>query len=186
MKRKLADNIILIGMKSSGKTSVGRLLADRLAHKFLDLDVEIENVHCQQTQKQLHFREIFKQYGQDYFRRLETSVLETLSNSDPNSGFILATGGGTPLAETNQKILKTLGMILYLDVDQKILLARITAGGIPPFFPYPTDPEKSLSELLAVRRPIYQDVAHLTCTYSNETPLQIVDKVITLMKTYAN
>jgi shikimate kinase len=170
--------IILIGMKSSGKTTIGQVLAQETGLPFTDMDAQIEQLHLLQKNEELPFREIFKQYGGDYFRTMETAALEAMTSSEDAESFVLATGGGLPLAEENQAILKRLGTVIYLDVDSDVLLARIVRGGIPAFFPYPDDPEKSLDEILATRRPVYQGISQLTIPCRDETPDAVAKLII--------
>jgi shikimate kinase len=176
MKPKPA--IVLIGMKSSGKTSVGRVLARRLGLRFTDVDAEVERLHFEQKGERLRFREIFKKHGKDYFRALETAAFQALATAPHERPFVLATGGGLPLAEANRALLKGLGVVVFLDVAQDVLLPRITSRGVPAFFPYPDDPARSLAELLAVRRPIYGALAQITVACRAESQETIADMII--------
>ena len=121
-------HLILIGMKSSGKTTVGKILARKLGRHFTDMDAEVERLHFKQQGERLRFREIFKKHGKDYFRNLETAALQAVSVAQNEMPFVLATGGGLPLAEENRPLLKGLGTIVFLDVAQDVLLPRITSG----------------------------------------------------------
>lgn len=170
--------IILIGMKSSGKTTIGRALSEILGIKFIDLDAELERTHFLEKKEKLWFREIFNKYGQAYFRSLEIITLNRLTEKLKHASFVLATGGGTPLNERNQKILQELGTVIFLDIDKDILLSRIISQEIPAFFPYPDDPEKSLTELLKARRPAYAKIADMTCTFTTEAPERLADKIV--------
>lgn len=171
-------SLLLIGMKASGKTTVGRLLAERLEIPFVDVDAELERVYAAEQGEPLSFREIFRRHGRDYFRALEQKTLRRLVRDLPPS-CVLATGGGLPLAEANRPLLQALGTIIYLDVAEEVLLARLTAAGeIPPFFPYPDDPARSLRELLAARRPIYTALADHTLTLRHETPEEITNMLM--------
>ena len=171
-------SIILVGMKSSGKTTIGRLVARKLGLRFTDMDAEIERLHFQQKGERLRFREIFQKYGKDYFRNLETAALQALCAARHEKPFVLATGGGLPLAEENRSPLARLGLIVFLDVAPEVLLARIVARGVPAFFPYPDDPARSLAELLAKRRPIYGALARITVACRSESPDTIADTII--------
>ena len=171
-------SIILIGMKSSGKTTVGRILARKLGLRFTDMDAELERLHFKQEGEWLRFREIFKKHGKDYFRNLETAVLQAISVAQDPAPLVLATGGGLPLTDENRPLLKGLGTVIFLDVAPEVLLERIVRRGIPAFFPYPEDPQRSLAELLAVRRPIYAALAHITVACRSESPETIVDMII--------
>ena len=171
-------SIILIGMKSSGKTTIGRILAQKLGLRFSDVDAEVERLHLKQTGEKLGFREIFKRHGKAHFRTLETAALQALSVAQSERPIVLATGGGLPLAEENRPLLRRMGIIVFLDVAQEVLLPRIVRGGIPAFFPYPEDPARSLAQLLAVRRPIYAALAHITVTCRSESQETVADSII--------
>ena len=173
-----AERIILIGMKSSGKTTVGRVLAEKLGIAFTDMDALIEQLHFQKKNEELPFREIFKRYGGDYFRAMETEALKVQAEAGEPASFVLATGGGLPLAEANQALLPKLGTVVYLDADPDVLLDRIVRGGVPAFFPYQDDPKRSLDEILAARRPVYQGLAQLTIAYRHELPGEVADQII--------
>ncbi len=175
-------NLILIGMKSSGKTTIGMILAQRLGLRFTDVDAEIERRYCEEKGEKLGFREIFKRHGKAAFRELETAALRALSTAEDMGRIVLATGGGLPLAEENRPLLKGLGTIVFLEVAQEVLLARILPGGIPAFFPYPEDPSRSLAELLAARQPIYRALADLTVVCGPESPEANADRIISQLE----
>jgi shikimate kinase len=167
-------HVILIGMKSSGKTTAGRVVSNRLHIPFVDLDAEIERIHQLRTHQQLRFRDIFRIHGSEYFKAIEAAALCELGDSPGD--FLLAAGGSTPI--NHPDLLPTLGTVVFLDIDEKILLPRILAGGIPPFFPYPDDPEKSLHVLLSSRRPVYAGMANATIVIHSEPPDVVADRVI--------
>ncbi len=187
----MVKNIILIGMKACGKSTVGKLLAKRLDVNFIELDQEIEKDYLMEKKptfvplsgttvgkEKLTFREIFKKYGENYFRQLESRVLENISKKKITGRIVLSCGGGTPLNENNQKIIKELGEVIFLDVDKMVLLPRILKHGIPAFFPYKDNPEKSLGELIEKRKPIYEKIADKIITFDNESPKELVEKII--------
>jgi len=165
-------------MKACGKTTVGKLLAEKLKIQIYEMDKEIENEHQKLKKEKLTFREIYKKYGKDYFRNLETSTIKQLAKSLKNRSYVLSCGGGTVLPETNQKIIRRMGTIILLNTDKKILLDRIIKDGIPAFFPYPSNPEKSLNILMMERLPVYKNLANIIINIKNETPRKIVNKII--------
>lgn len=171
-------NIVLIGMKGCGKTTVGKLLAHSLAVPFLDCDAEIEKI-CQQEQGEtLPFRQIFARYGAAYFHELEAQALHKIAQNSENARFVLSCGGGTPLRQEHQEILRKVGKIIFLDVEKEILLQRILAHGIPAFFPYQDNPQKSLDVLLAARLPVYQQCANITLHVAGDAPEAIVATIL--------
>ncbi len=172
------ENIVLIGMKACGKSTVGKLLAQKLGMDFIELDQEIEKVHLMNKKETLGFREIFKKHGAIYFRQLESETLKNIFQEKKTKKFVLSCGGGTPLDENNQKIIKSLGRVIFLDADKMVLLPRILKHGIPAFFPMPSDPKKSLDELLEKRRPIYKKAANQIISFTSESPEKLVEKII--------
>jgi shikimate kinase len=182
LKKPDMRSIILIGMKSSGKTTVGGALASKLGIACIDLDAQIEQTYQETQHEVLSFRDIFRQHGGDYFRQLEATTLQRLRHSAAHEHFVLAVGGGTPLAEQNRHLLRALGTVVFLDTVQHVLLARITANGVPAFFPNPDNPAQSLAELLAVRGPIYAQMADVHIACADEPPDVLADMIIAALK----
>ena len=176
--------IIFIGMKGCGKTTIGTLLAEKLQIPFIDADTEIEKVHKRDRGEDISFREIFMKYGEKYFRVLDISTLKHIAKEFGNTDFVFACGGRTPLQEENQVVLSGLGKIIFLNVEKAVLLKRILAQDIPTFFPYQDDPEKSLSELLRERLPVYKELADITIDVSKETAEELVSTIMTELRGY--
>jgi len=111
------SNIVLIGFMGSGKSSVASKISSISDYEFIDTDFLIEK------KSKLTISEIFKIFGEKYFRELEREVInELLSNKKK---LVIATGGGLPCYFENINKLKTLGKIFFLNVSKKILLKRI-------------------------------------------------------------
>ena len=172
------NRIILIGMKASGKTTIGKLLARKLGVSSIELDWEIEKNHEKNKQESLSCRDIFKKYGEKYFRKLETDTLVQLTKTIHETDFVLACGGGTPLTIVNQSMLKKLGKIIFLDVNKKVLLKRIKKTGAPAFFSDKKNLQKSLDKLLQQRLSVYNKLARTVIKIDNETSEEIVDKIM--------
>ena len=109
-------NIFLIGMPSSGKSTLGRQLAKRLDYQFVDMDDLIVN------QEISSIAEIFKYKGEDYFRQVESKILK---NIKPNQKLLVATGGGVPCFFDNMNFIKVNGTSIFLNVQPEDLLKRI-------------------------------------------------------------
>ncbi len=170
--------IILIGMKGSGKTTIGKLLAQRLHSTFIDADNEIEKTHQREKGEVLSFREIFSTYGASYFQSLDAETLKHIARGPEYTDFVFACGGRTPLQEENQPILKGLGTIIFLNVEKTVLLKHISAQGTPAFFRYKDDPQRSLDELLQGRLPVYCKLADIIIDIGEEAPERVVDSII--------
>ena len=110
---KSKENIVLIGMPSCGKTTVGNILAEKLNREFLDSDILIEK-----TEKTT-ISEIFKTKGEQYFRNKETEAILTLSK---NNSSVISTGGGVVLNKKNIDLLKENGKVFFLDRPLEMLI----------------------------------------------------------------
>jgi shikimate dehydrogenase len=110
---KEKENIVLIGMPSCGKTTVGRALAEKLSRPFIDTDEEISK------RKKMSIPEIFKLYGEKHFRDIESEVIGEISKSQ---GLIISTGGGAVLRGENVKSLKQNGRLILLEREFEKLI----------------------------------------------------------------
>ena len=143
------NNIALVGLMGAGKTTVGRCLAARLQHHFLDCDAEIERRAGRSV------LELFERRGEPFFRRLEAEVLAALA---VRRGAVLATGGGIVLAAANRAVLKRCGAVVYLRVSLDHALCRVGGSASRPLLS-DGDPGATLGRLLAEREPLYRAVA---------------------------
>ena len=141
-------HVYLIGMPGSGKSTVGRALAKLLDVPFIDLDAEIEDA-ARKT-----IPEIFRQDGEVAFRELERSAL--LRASDAASA-VVSCGGGAPLREDNQRLMRDTGTVVWLNVPLASLRRRIR--DLLDTRPLVTDP-LDLERIYQERDAVYRKVAH--------------------------
>lgn len=118
-----SNNIILIGMMGSGKSTIGKLLADLLRFDFVDLDEFIEKNEA------MTISDIFAKQGEDYFRKLEADVAKEFSYLDRT---VISTGGGIVKNETNIATLKKAGRVFYLSAPANVLYKRIKGDNARP------------------------------------------------------
>ncbi len=137
--------IVLVGMMASGKTSVGRLLGQRLGLPFLDADHEIE------TAAHMTVPEIFARHGEPYFRSGEKRVISRLLASGPA---VLATGGGAFMNAETRDAVAARGVSVWLKADADTIVRRARRRSNRPLL-QTSDPEKTVRELMATRYPIY-------------------------------
>lgn len=117
----LSRNIVLIGMPGSGKTTIGKMLSERLKVKFIDTDDYIEDVAKQSIP------EIFK-HGEEYFRKLERQAVSELSIE---KSVIISTGGGAVKNYLNIKDLKKNGIIIFIDRPIKNIVQDVNISNRP-------------------------------------------------------
>jgi len=138
-------NLYLVGMMGSGKSSVGRHLAEALDYRFLDADTSLEQV----TGRLIP--EIFASEGEAGFRALESAVLNQIASWH---SLVVATGGGVVTQPANWGELHQ-GVVIWLDAPDAILLARLEADPTPrPLMEAEARAER-LANLMAERRPLY-------------------------------
>lgn len=142
----MSGNVYLIGMPGSGKSRVGRELAAMLDMPFMDLDKDIEE------QAGCSIEEIFRYQDETTFREMEKVALRRASEL---SGAVVACGGGVVLDAENRALMKSGGLVVWLNVSVKRLNERAPAGGRRPLLREPGDMERLLDE----REPLYREVA---------------------------
>lgn len=172
-------NLVLIGFKSCGKTTTGRLLAERTGLRFVDLDQVFEELFYERYRIRCTYREPYEHYGEALFRRLEHESLAQVA-AGPD-GMVLATGGGAPMPPDNRPLLKKIGPIVYLKVSPEAVYERLQANGMPAYLQH--DP--TLAGMTAVweqRHPVYEELATITVDVSGLTAPEVAEQVIRAMQ----
>ena len=139
-------NLALIGFMGTGKTSVGRHVADHLGFEFLDTDELIQARHGRSIV------DIFSKEGEPAFRELERQVVQELSGREKT---LIATGGGLPTNAKNLATLKTFALVVCLWASPEKIWERVKNQSHRPLL-HDADPQKKIRELLAMREPFYR------------------------------
>ena len=171
-------NVVLIGMKHGGKTTVGERLAARWSSPFYDVDQMIEVMAECETNQTLSVREIYAQRGQDDFRRIEGMVICDLymKLDRPGTSAVVSLGGRTALNRSVTDLLSGIGLLVYLEVAPEELWARIQKTGTPSFLDA-ADPQAQFFELCRERQPLYEQVGELKINLDDLGPEAAVDRV---------
>lgn len=111
--------IVLVGFMGSGKTTLGKRLASKLKHPFIDLDAEIESV----TKRTIP--EIFEEDGETIFREIERDTLKDLLTRNE---YVIATGGGAPCYSNNMELINEYADSIYLKISPKVLAGRLISS----------------------------------------------------------
>ncbi|MDY0189325.1 MAG: shikimate kinase [Desulfuromonas sp.] len=159
------ENIFLLGFMGVGKTTVGCMLAQRLDVEFIDLDAVIEQ------EAQCSINQIFSQYGEGYFRNLETQVLTQLAISPA----VIATGGGIVGSEENWLLMHKLGSTVYLHANWATIEKRLVDVSQRPLATNGANNE--LYKLWYSRLPLYNQAAQIINT-DGKTANQVVDDIM--------
>ena len=162
--------IFLIGFMASGKTTVGRLLAERLEWTFVDLDKLIEDGAGKTVS------DIFAAEGEAGFRKRETEALQEVARRRKT---VVATGGGAPCREENLEAMLGAGRVFWLHVSAEEAVARAGKVSGRPLLDGAADPVAEAGRLLDARRPFYER-AHAGMDTVGLSPKQIVDELLTL------
>jgi shikimate kinase len=164
----MKQNIILIGFMGSGKTSVGKALAERLSYRFMDTDEMIEQkAGCT-------INHIFEAYGEAYFRTMETDLLTELTISLTHT--VLSSGGGLPLRKENIQLLRELGEIVYLKAAKDTLTNRLLSDTSRPLLKGEIL-DLRIEKMLKIREPIYESAAQ----HSIVTDQKNIEEVVNLI-----
>lgn len=164
----MTGNIILIGFMGCGKSSIGRRLASRLGHEFLDTDDLITAAAGKSIS------DIFAGEGENRFRQLESKVLEGLIGS---TSIVLATGGGAVLRPENREILRGIGTTVWLHSDPETLFERASRSRKRPLLEV-ENPRTTFNSLLEARLPVYQEAADLKIDATGLSHEQTVESIV--------
>ena len=148
--RQLSANIVLVGFMGTGKSAVGRVIAQKLEFHFIDTDDVIE-----QTSK-AKISDIFAEHGEDYFRDLESQAVKSVALMKNQ---VVATGGGVVLRSSNIDLLRTGGPIFCLNATPKAIWDRVRSSRSRPLLRGP-EPLKKIETLLDKRAPYYALADH--------------------------
>ncbi|MDQ7095760.1 shikimate kinase [Desulfosporosinus sp. PR] len=161
-------NIVLIGFMGTGKSTVGRRLAQSLAWNFADTDYEIGEV------TKLSVSEIFRRHGETRFRSEERIVVERLSQEEK---LVIATGGGTVLNPSNWRALAENGIIISLYATLEVILNRIGHRNDRPLL---RNTREEIESLWSERQPYYEK-ADFTIDTTFKTIDEVVSEILALL-----
>ena len=160
--------VSLVGLPGSGKSTVGRHLARRLQLPFFDSD------HAIEERLTYSIREAFERDGEAYFRDLEESVLDELTQ---NPSSVISTGGGAILRPGTRQRLRERGQVVYLNSSPDELYRRLRHDVNRPLLQV-ADPLTRLRDLHAARDPLYRDAAHFVIETGRPSVSTLVNMIV--------
>lgn len=164
-----AQHLVLVGMMGSGKTTIARIVGERLGRPVLDSDQLVE------ARTGRTVRDIFATDGEPAFRALETEVLrEALATTTPS---VIAAAGGVVLSAENRRLLTTsASRVVWLCADPSTLVERVRGGGHRPLLD--ADPAGTLQRMFVEREPLYREVADAIVLVDHRSVADVVEAVL--------
>ncbi|MHB8626747.1 MAG: shikimate kinase [Aggregatilineales bacterium] len=166
-----SHNIVLVGFMGTGKTTVGRLIAERLSWRFTDTDKLIE------ARAGRPIPDIFRQEGEPAFRKLEAEVCAEVGAWRHT---VIATGGGVWIDPVNREKLSATGFVVCLRAPLEQIEARLEADRSRPMLEGP-DRHQRIVELMNTRQAAYATIPH-TIDTDGHTPYAVCEKIIALWR----
>ncbi len=162
--------ILLTGFMGSGKSTVAPIIAKKLESPLVELDsLILKSAEVQSVS------EIFKNFGEDYFRALETACLESALLEE---NIVISGGGGVLFSNNNLEVLKKADIFLvYLETSFDVLSKRLASNNLVKDRPLFQDKEKA-RELYDSRLPIYEEAANLKVTTDELSPSLVAERII--------
>ncbi|HTI14254.1 MAG TPA: 3-dehydroquinate synthase [Dictyobacter sp.] len=175
-------HVFLIGLSGSGKSTVGRFLAQQLDRPLFDIDTLIEK-ECGER-----ITDLFAKYGEAYFRECESRILAQIAQQSDHA--IIVTGGGIVVQPENRALMAAHGTRIFLQVDPQVSVQRLlaqyerehAAGQAPELRPLLAgpDPFQTLQNLFNTREAWYRE-AEITCVTTEKSIEQVVQEIITML-----
>ena len=166
-------NIVLIGYRGTGKSSVARMLSKKLIMSVFNMDDEI-------TKKAgMSIPEIVEKFGWDSFRDMESEIAEQVSNLDNH---IIDTGGGVILRDKNVENLRKNSKVFLLEADVPAIAKRIKRGTHRPSLTDGKSFVDEIEEVLTQRKEKYEKAANYIIDTSKLSPSDVAKKIVSLMR----
>lgn len=156
----------------SGKSTVGKILAEKMGMLFIDLDKVIEIAQGKEIS------EIFKIYGETYFRELETSVIKKIYK---NSNCVFACGGGVVKGKENMDLIRKNSLVVYLDVSIGNIIYRLKDTKDRPLIDM-ENKEGTIKRMMKERDALYRKYAHIIVNNDNDDSDQASDRILEEIK----
>lgn len=173
-------NIILIGYRATGKTTLARLLAEKLGWQWVDADVEIE---CRAGKS---ITQVFSEDGEPAFRDLEAQVIADLCR---RQNLVLAAGGGAPLRPESRRLMHESGSVVWLTALPETIHARMaadaTTAGRRPNLTNRSDLDEII-HLLQKREAVYRETAHHEVDTEGKSPEELARQILEALHLQAN
>ena len=166
-------NIVLIGMRATGKTTVAKILAEKLKRDHIEMDEQVTE------RSGLSIPEMVKKFGWEYFRDLESKVTQEVARLDNK---IISTGGGAVTRKENTEILKKTGFLILLAASIDTMLLRMEKGTNKPSLTEKSSVREEITEVLKQRKILYEKACNVRIATDNQSPEEVAEKILAIIK----
>jgi shikimate kinase len=164
-------------MPQCGKSTVGKLVADKTGYLFKDTDRMIEEAYCCRRMTHLSCQDIFKKEGADYFRNIEKEVF---AKAIEEEHVVIATGGGTPMHAPNFTQLTDQSQVFFLYCTFDTIWKRMSSSKVMPAMISVGTPFMSLQELYKTRLVHYLAYSHHKIDASSKSPEEVAESILSV------
>lgn len=166
----MSHNIYLIGFMGVGKSTIGKLLAEKTKTELVEMDETIEE------EQKMTINEIFAGYGEQYFRDLESELIEKIARQENK---IVSCGGGAVLRPENVANMKKSGTIVFLSASPESIFQRVRYGTNRPLLNGNMNVEY-IAGLMEKRQAVYEKAADVTVSTDGKEKQEIVGEILNL------
>lgn len=174
MMNVMTKNVVLIGMRGAGKSSVGAILAEPLRLNLIEMDRLIVD------EAGMSIPQLVEKHGWEHFRAIESLVTQRVSQRE---GTINSTGGGVILNSQNVQALRSNGIVFWLDVSADNILQRIDEDPNRPLLTEKASLREEIETVLAQREELYRRAADEVVDTNNKLPEQVAEEILQLLQT---
>jgi len=162
-------NISLIGFMGSGKSTIGKILADNLNYLFIDTDKLIEYIYG------ISISDIFKISGESYFRSIENKIISKIYC---NKNCVFACGGGSFNNEDNIKIIRQNSLVIYLSMTEEEAYNRLKDSKNRPLLFVEVDLKQRINDIMSERLDIYVNNCDLKIDIDGKSVIKVIDEIM--------
>lgn len=168
----MEKNIFLIGFMGAGKSSIAKVLVEKLSMKLIEMDARIVE------EQGMTINDIFANYGESHFRDIESKLILDIGD-EGNS--VVSCGGGVVVRNENTEYMKKNGIVIYLSATPETIYDRVKDGTDRPILNGHMNVEY-IAELMEKRRLLYENAADCTVKTDGKTVEQIVEEIVDFVR----
>ncbi len=165
-------NIVLIGMRATGKTTVAKIIAKKLQRDIVEIDDLVV------ARAGISIAEMVEKFGWEYFRDLESEVLKEIEDC---KNCVVSTGGGVVMRTENIEALKKIGFLIHLTARIDSMMERIGEGSIRPSLTEKKSMREEVVEILEMRKAMYESACDMRVATDNLPPDAVADEIMKII-----